>query len=422
MTGGRQVYGSHRLEMARNFLSGLFWWFCVAVLARLIPRDHNRLLFYGRDHGKFLDNCKHLYCGFVAAPPVGTHGLYVARDQALVDAIAAAGGHAVRFGGFGEFLAWLRSGTIVVDSTDWPHGFRFAASRGARTVQLWHGIPLKMVQKARVEARGEKPFPKNLVYGLYLYLTGRQNRFDLFLSTSPYVTEHAFSRSFDYRKVSHAGYPRNDILLAPASALSLFCMDLAAERCIAEFRGRRPEGKVVLYAPTFREALDDPFAAGKVDLPAIAAHAAEAGVLLLVKLHPWMHGQVSSSPPPGVMFVSPESDVYPLLREVDALVTDYSSIFFDFLLLDRPVIFFCYDLERYLAEERPMYFDYASMTPGPRARTTRQLGDELLALAAGRDEHRAQRAAVRSLVFTHRDAGAAQRLLRELHPAPAATS
>jgi CDP-glycerol glycerophosphotransferase len=421
MAGGRQVYGPHRLEMARNFLSGFFWWLCVAVLARVVPRDRGRLLFYGRDHGKFLDNCKHLYCGYVASPPAGSVGVYVARDQALVDAIAAAGGRAVRFGSFGEFLAWLRSGTIVVDSTDWPHGFRFAASRGARTVQLWHGIPLKMVQKARVEARGEKPFPKNLLYGLYLYMTGRQNRFDVFLSTSPYVTEHAFRQSFDYRRVSHAGYPRNDVLLAPGSALARVGVDLAAERCIAAFRRERPGGKVVLYAPTFREALDDPFAAGKVDIAAIAGHAAAAGMLLLVKLHPWMHGQVASTPPPDVVFVSPESDVYPLMREVDALVTDYSSIYFDFLLLDRPVIFFCYDLERYLAEERPMYFDYGSMTPGPKVRTTGELGSALSALAEGRDDHGAERAAVRSLVFAHQDGGAAGRLLRELGPAPPAT-
>ena len=57
----------------------------------------------------------------------------------------------------------------------------------------------------------------------------------------------------------------------------------------------------------------------------------------------------------------------------DLLITDYSSIFFDFLLLDRPIVFFPYDLEQYLSQDRAMYFDYEIMTPGPKCRTYDEL-------------------------------------------------
>ena len=95
-----------------------------------------------------------------------------------------------------------------------------------------------------------------------------------------------------------------------------------------------------------------------------------------------------------------------------------SSVFFDYLLLDRPVLFYPYDLATYLAEERPMYFDYDEMTPGPKAFDMEHLVAAMSAVAKGEDEWRDGRAKIRSLVFEHQDGMAAERLLGELFPEP----
>jgi CDP-glycerol glycerophosphotransferase len=114
--------------------------------------------------------------------------------------------------------------------------------------------------------------------------------------------------------------------------------------------------------------------------------------------------------------VESSSDAYPLLKDVDLLVTDYSSIFFDFLLLDRPVVFFSYDLRSYLSDDRQMYFDYDSMTPGPKVQTTSALLGAVSEAISGKDEWKQERERVRNLVFAHTDGNSASRLLHELFP------
>ena len=72
-----------------------------------------------------------------------------------------------------------------------------------------------------------------------------------------------------------------------------------------------------------------------------------------------------------------ESDMYPLFAKVDLLVTDYSSIFFDFLLTNKPVLFFPYDKVTYLTKDRSMYDDYDLVTPGYKAYNFEELYTKL---------------------------------------------
>jgi len=72
-----------------------------------------------------------------------------------------------------------------------------------------------------------------------------------------------------------------------------------------------------------------------------------------------------------------ESDIYPLFTKVDLLITDYSSIFFDFLLTDKPVLFYPYDKDDYLTKDRSMYDEYNSVTPGHKAYNFKDLYGKL---------------------------------------------
>jgi len=74
-------------------------------------------------------------------------------------------------------------------------------------------------------------------------------------------------------------------------------------------------------------------------------------------------------------------DIYPLVKETDILITDYSSIYFDFLILDRPIIFAPFDIEQYVKSDRALYYDYYDVTPGPKAKNWpevfRQIEEEI---------------------------------------------
>lgn len=391
--------------------SGL-WWCLIVPLTIIVPRDRSLLIFYGRDGGKFVDNCKHLFCGATPEITSAYRLVYVATDELTVNQIRLLGREAVTHGSASELWLWLRAGIAFVDSVDWTEGWRYAASRGSRVVQMWHGIPLKHVQMARVRSRRALPGVLEAAYRRYLRLSGRHVHTEYFLSTSPFVTESAFSNSFNFDFVSHAGYPRNDALFVDGNPLRMVNVDQRALDAALRYKARG--GVLGIYAPTFRNSLVDPFQAGNIDLVGLSKAAVGKGILLLVKLHPWMHGWLKSVDHPGLLFVRPDSDIYPLLPVSDFLATDYSSIFFDYLLLDRPVIFFPYDLERYLTQERAMYFDYFEFTPGDKAFTLDNFSKLMGDVVAGVDGWADGRKRVRDLVFSHQDGSASARVFEDV--------
>jgi CDP-glycerol glycerophosphotransferase len=372
-------------------------------------------VFVGRDGGKFSDNCKHFYSALTASPPPGKRIVYLCVDAALRERIRSFGGAAEQAGTWHGLWLLLLAGTIVVDNIDWAFRGRIAATCGARIVQLWHGIPLKQIQIALFEARlAHLPLIARWLLRFQRKVIGRFAPFDWLLSTSCHVTENAFSKSFRYKNISHAGYPRNDVLFHKGNELAEHGTDEFAATTIRHFRCNTPGRTTVLYAPTFRDGFSDPICDDTLNADKFAELSNRLGILLLIKLHPWMQGRAPLRSRPGLVFVAPDCDIYPMLREIDALVTDYSSIFFDYLLLDRPVAFFPYDIENYLTKERPMYFDYATMTPGPKAHSLAELEQALSGIILGPDAWREERRRVRELVFDHQDGRAAQRLAADL--------
>jgi len=185
------------------------------------------------------------------------------------------------------------------------------------------------------------------------------------------------------------GYPRNDALFGtvPGEEVGTAAAALARIRDLADRR------KLVCYLPTFREWTDES-AADRLDLPALDSFLAERDATLVVKTHPRDH----LDPPSDlahVVALPEKTDIYPFLRHADALVTDYSSVYFDYLLLDRPIVFYADDLAAYRAR-RGFYFDYESVTPGPVADSFEELLAGLDAALDPTDAHANARRAVRA--------------------------
>jgi len=386
-------------------------WLLFFPLTLIIKRNPRLVVFFGRDGGRYIDNCKHLFAAFNEYGDADIKAVFLAKSKSLRNEIRSLGGKAATVGGFEAWRLWLTAGTIVVDNIDWPNSGRFPASRGAKLIQLWHGIPLKHIQLTLFRSR-LKHLPKFIALALRVQkiVTGRYVKSDMFLSTSKYITNSSFSSAFNYTNVSHAGYPRNDVLMQSGNALAEHGVDTSILESISKHKndGVRAIG---MYAPTFRRNFDDPFLTGKVDLDELSKIASELNMLLLVKLHPWMHDHYSEISLPSILFVKPDSDAYPLMREIDFLITDYSSIFFDYLLRDQPIIFFPYDIDSYLKFDRPMYFDYEKMTPGPKVTNMSGIRLELNKISSGIDNWRNERNAIRNLVFDHTDNFSGKRLV-----------
>lgn len=163
-------------------------------------------------------------------------------------------------------------------------------------------------------------------------------------------------------KVLPLGSPRADVLLNSSNAAELRA---AFEEKYPGCKGK----KIVLYAPTFR---DDPECDRKFlsnfDVK-LFNESLGSEYALLVRLHPQIHGNMSLE---GAVDVTDHPSVNELTLISDILITDYSSICMDFVLLDKPCVFFAPDLQEY-ALRRPFYFDYLTYVPGETADNTAEL-------------------------------------------------
>ena len=199
--------------------------------------------------------------------------------------------------------------------------------------------------------------------------------YDLCLVSAAAIAPHyaeAFRVPLD-RFTSGVGIPRTD----------LFFDETRRDRAVADVRRRYPilaGRRVVLYAPTFRgDSVTAARDAELLDLRVLAAAIGEDHVLLL-RLHPFIRRRATLDPDLAgfVIDVSDHPDINELMLVSDVLVTDYSSVIFEFALLGRPIAFLAPDRAAYVGE-RGFYLDFPADMPGPVFETTTALAAYLRA-------------------------------------------
>ena len=113
----------------------------------------------------------------------------------------------------------------------------------------------------------------------------------------------------------------------------------------------------------------------------------------------------------NIIMYDNSKDIQPLLKLSDVLITDYSSVYVDYLLLDRPVIFFPYDYEKYIQKDRDLLFDYDWITPGPKCYSQDELQKTLSDCILGqKDDFVANREEIKNLAFKYKDGNASRRI------------
>ncbi|MGH8274435.1 MAG: CDP-glycerol glycerophosphotransferase family protein [Gammaproteobacteria bacterium] len=384
----------------------------MAPFTWLIPRNPALWLIIGREHGLYLDNAKYFHAWLCGNLPPDQQAVFLSEHARTLDTLAETDASTVRYPSAHAFSVLLRAGTVVTDTADFREHGRVGFLRGARMVQLWHGAPLKDIELAHHAQRLRKASePLRTAVKIQKWVIGRYASVDTLVSTSGFFTERVFRHCFNARNIIETGYPRNDMLYGGDDyprTLVRIGVDLAAWERLAGHR--RGGGKVALYAPTFRRERNSPFADGRIDLERLSGQAVAENVLIALKLHPFMRGLYLHDAYPGIVEIAADSDIYPLLREVDVLATDYSSIFFDYLLLDRPMVFYPYDYENYVSQDHRLLFGYEDMTPGPKAGKTEDFDSLLFAALRGTDDWAAERDRVKRLVFDHEDGHASRRI------------
>lgn len=389
--------GEFDLPATVRFVAGTGLFAAVARLSAYYGRDRSLWVFGARGGGAFVDNAKYLFLHVAERRP-GIRAVWLSKDGRVVDRLRAAGYEAYRATSPRGVYYALRAGVVCL--TEDFRDVALAPTGGANVVQLWHGIPLKRIGwDAELP---DHPLPVRLCLG---YLARAISV--LVLTARELAGPFASGLRVDRDRMAVAGYPRTDALVREVPGEAVGIDDGILDR----LDRAAAEGPLLFYLPTYREGSADGFG-DHLDLPALERFLAERGAHLAVKPHPKESVDLGERTGSRVVEVPPDDDVYPLLRRADALVTDYSSVAFDFLLADRPVVFYPYDLDRY-REERGFYFDYGEVTPGP---TATEFGELLAALdgVLDGDGYEAERAALRDRFFECPAGEASERTCRLL--------
>lgn len=240
-------------------------------------------------------------------------------------------------------------------------------------IQCWHGTPLKKLG-FDIKVKGNNPLSSNrLVRKQYNH---DSKMYDYMISPSKYCTEKLIS-SFNLEKLGkkdiivEKGYPRND---------ELFKFNEEYVRKVKENLGIPLEKEVIMYAPTFR---DNQHKLGvgythdlMLDLDKLKEELGDKYVMLL-RLHYHVANKINVYKYSGFVYdVSQYDNINDLYIISNMLITDYSSVLFDYANLKRPMLFYMYDLEQYKGDTRDFYIDLQEL-PGPILKSEEEVIDSI---------------------------------------------
>ncbi|HEY2949975.1 MAG TPA: bifunctional glycosyltransferase family 2 protein/CDP-glycerol:glycerophosphate glycerophosphotransferase [Micromonosporaceae bacterium] len=329
---------------------------------------HDAVLFNSFTGRQYSDSPRAIHEELVARGIPLDH-LWVVRDGQVALPESAS---PVRLSGADWYDAFATCRYIVTNQ-HLPEWFR--RREGQVVVQTWHGTPLKRIAHDIADVRFA-----DLTY--LSRLDEEVPNWSLLLSPNRFSTPILRSAFRFDGEILESGYPRNDVLCRDTSKVA---------KEVRERLALPADKKIVLYAPTWRD--DEYYGPGRYKISLQldvdrARRSLGADHVILVRAHPNVVDEIPQAGGGFVWDVSTYPDIADLLAAADILVTDYSSVMFDFASTGRPMLFFTYDLEHYRDRLRGFYVDFEAEAPGPLLATSEEVVDAIRDIDAVVDRYR----------------------------------
>lgn len=273
-------------------------------------------------------------------------------------------------------------------------------------VQTWHGTPLKKlaidIDEVHIPGTTSRKYKEEFAK--------EANRWDYLISPNQYSSD-IFRRAFDFHhELIESGYPRNDYLYRNNNQENI------SE--IKQANGLPLNKKVILYAPTWRD--DQFYTQGRykfsleLDLKAMKEKLGDEYIVVL-RMHYLVAENLDLSEYRGFAYdYSKYEDIRDLYLIADLLVTDYSSVFFDYANLKRPMIFFVYDIENYRDKLRGFYIDFEKEAPGPLLKTSNQVIESIQNIKKVSEEYQDKFTSFYSKFCSWEDGSASERVINQV--------
>jgi CDP-glycerol glycerophosphotransferase (TagB/SpsB family) len=332
----------------------------ILPLSRLSPRKSNHWLF-GHTEGAFAGNTKYLFLWISLYRPDIT-AVWIAENDETKTLIAGSGFLSYRRWSVSGIKAALRSKIFVychsIEETNTQ------LSGGALLLNLWHGVGLKPVMfgdKAGIMNIYRNKYLKSVLgyRAFYQYLVAP----DILVTTSEFTRAH-FSDQFEMKpeRCPMLGYPRLD----PSFDAKL--RDTATALDAKSGFRFNPLGfkEVYIYMPTWRDSHQPFLAQALPDLSLLSAALRERGALLYIKLHPWTKEELNLNFDNIAMWPN-DIEFYTYLAEFDSLITDYSSILYDYIFVKcSGAVLYTFDFDEWVTRDRGLLYPFEENTAGLR--------------------------------------------------------
>jgi len=338
------------IKLLQIFLFPIYW------LSGFIKRD-DKIWVFGSYHNLFNDNSKYL---FIYSNEVKKK--YNIKPIWITGSIDV--NKYLNNIGFESYMRWSIKGiyfSIVAEKyfySSYSSDINVWTSRNATMINLWHGIPLKVIEfdikkgKLKDKYNSDSWFIKN-IYKIVSFSIYRKH--DYILSTSNIVSQ-IFSKSFrvPIKNCLEFGYPRTDIFYLDSKNIKYHIEKFEKINLLKTILSFN---KVFIYMPTWRSFNKNFMHDAISNIESLNSILSSKNNLLLLKLHPNSNYEIFSKDYSNIIQIENSIDIYPYLPFTDVLITDYSSIFFDYILLKKKIILYQFDRDEYMKYDREWYFE-----------------------------------------------------------------
>lgn len=353
------------MKFIAYFIGYIVWAFSL-----LMPRS-KKIWVFGSFRGTFADNAKYLFI-HVAENSKIIKPVWISYKTSTVKQVRDLGLKAYSIFSIQGLYYALRGGYYFFNA--YSSDICYFTSGRAVQVNLWHGVGLKKIEfcidRGPLYNRYVRKTLKERFYYPQVY-----HRPDYFLSSTPFQSVK-FAQAFriDEQHCLNIGYPRNDILLASEQERQAYLNRFESDKTKGLIGRLQSYKRVFLYMPTWRESQRKLFAE-HLNLEALNKLMLQKDGLLVLKPHAntIVENREVMSHYSNILLLEGGVDIYPLLAYTDVLITDYSSILYDYLLLDnKGVILYLYDYKEYV-KDRDFNYPFMENVVGEVACTFAEL-------------------------------------------------
>jgi len=387
---------SYCKRVTTGFILGLFVW-----------RDKNIILLgnapvpmfkTNKKNEQFLHNTKYLFLYFNQHPS-NFKCIYLCDDKNRTNEMKQAGlKHIYSRKSLKGFYYSLRAKYWITDyaaeSVNNP-----ILTFGAVIINCYHGFGPKKIEHDDETQSPYKKFQKThpVLYRIWNFCRLKDS---FYIVNSPFNADYVQSAFItkDNQQII-IGYPRLDVLYNEIEHSELFL-----ENDYKNIKALKEQGyKLLIYMPTWRDTGND--ISGWLKNSKLQEMLKETKTILICKLHPADKNCSENTQNDTLYFMNKASDVYPILKYTDGLITDYSSVSLEYLLLDKPIIYYIFDLNEYTEQCRGFVRPFEEYVAGETPKSEEELLNAIENVVKGEDNYKERRKELRERFFTFENDG-----------------